>query len=140
MAPDIGPSLRARGMRLTPQRERVLEAVRKLGHATPDAVAESVAADGAGAMPLSTVYRNLEALERVGVVSHSHLEHRAPSYHLAAHSNHVHLVCLGCGRVLESSVSLADDFVNELHAAHGFTADVRHMAVHGWCSACGADA
>ncbi|HYO86800.1 MAG TPA: Fur family transcriptional regulator [Dermatophilaceae bacterium] len=134
---DVGASLRARGMRMTAQRERVLSAVRRLGHATPDAVAEATAADGGAGLPLSTVYRNLEALENIGVVSHTHLDHRAPTYHLSVHANHLHLVCLGCGTVTESGTDLADDFVAEVLAQHGFTADVRHMAIHGWCMTCG---
>lgn len=123
-------------MRLTPQRERVLEALRLLGHATPDAVADAVGADGGGPMPLSTVYRNLETLENIGVVSHTHLDHRSPTYHLAAHANHLHLVCLGCGTLVEASTDLAGDFVRALESRHAFTPDVRHMAIHGWCATC----
>ena len=93
---DIVASLRARGMRMTPQRRRVIAAVEKLGHATPDALAATVAHDGGAALPLSTIYRNLEALEELGVVTHTHLDHRAPTYHLAEHADHLHLVCLGC--------------------------------------------
>lgn len=136
---DIASSLRARGMRMTAQRERVLELIRRLGHATPDAVAEAAETDGGTPLPLSTVYRNLEALEQIGAVSHTHLDQRAPSYHLATHANHLHLVCIGCGRLTESETELADEFVAALLAQHGFSADVRHLAVHGWCLTCSAD-
>lgn len=139
VAPDVdavAETLRARGMRMTPQRERVLAAVGALGHATPDAVAEAIDADGGPPLSLSTVYRNLEALERVGAVSHTHLEHRAPSYHLATHANHLHLVCLSCGAVREAPVHVADAFAKTVVQDSGFVVDVRHMAVHGWCGAC----
>ena len=43
---DLGERLRARGKRLTSQRERVLAAVGRLGHATPDEIVDAVAADG----------------------------------------------------------------------------------------------
>lgn len=135
-ARDVAEDLRARGMRMTPQRERVLAAVGALGHATPDAVAEAIEADAGPPLSLSTVYRNLEALERIGAVSHTHLEHRAPSYHLATHANHLHLVCLGCGAVSEASVRVAHTFARTLMDESGFVVDVRHMAVHGWCGAC----
>lgn len=133
---SVAETLRARGMRMTPQRERVLAAVGSLGHATPDAVAEAVDRDGGPPLSLSTVYRNLEALERVGAVSHTHLEHRAPSYHLATHANHLHLVCLGCGAVSELPVRLVDGFARAVMERADFVVDVRHMAVHGWCAAC----
>lgn len=132
----VGETLRARGMRMTPQRSRILEAIGRLGHVTPEALVEAVDADGGAPLSPSTVYRTLEALERVGVVSHSHLDHRAPTYHLSVHANHVHLVCLGCGAVLAVDVALADGFVAGVAERHGFVADVRHMAIHGWCAIC----
>ncbi len=138
-AHEVAATLRARGMRMTPQRERVLRALDRLGHATPDAVAATVDRDGGPALSLSTIYRNLEALERIGAVSHTHLEHRAPSYHLATHANHVHLVCLGCGSVGEADVAVADDFASAVSARSGFVVDVRHMALYGWCAGCDAD-
>ena len=76
---DLGESLRAKGMRLTPQRERIIKAVDALGHATPDGLAAAVDHDGGPALPLSTIYRNLEALEQAGLVSHTHLDHRSPT-------------------------------------------------------------
>ena len=127
-------------MRLTPQRERIIEAVRALGHATPDGLAAAVGQDGGPPLSLSTIYRNLEALEQVGVVSHTHLDHRSPTYHLADHAEHLHLVCLSCGTVIESPVAVADPFVGNLLARHGFVADVKHMAIQGWCDSCSAPA
>jgi len=56
--------LRDKGLRLTPQRELVLAAVRALEHATPEEVAEKVKLTHPG-INLSTVYRNLETLENV---------------------------------------------------------------------------
>ena len=135
---DLGETLRAKGMRLTPQRERIIAAVRALGHATPDGLAAAVGGDGGSALSLSTIYRNLEVLEQVGVVSHTHLDHRSPTYHLADHADHVHLVCLSCGAVIESAVAVADPFVRNLLTRYGFVADVRHMAIHGWCEECSA--
>ena len=66
---DLAEVLRARGMRLTPQRRRIVAALTELEHGTPDAVVARVAADGGPALPPSTIYRALEALEDLGVVS-----------------------------------------------------------------------
>jgi Fur family ferric uptake transcriptional regulator len=136
VAPDIAEQLRAQGRRMTPQRQRVLEAVSGLAHATPDEVVTAVAADGGVPLSPSTVYRALEALESLGAVGHTHLDHRAPTYHLADHADHVHLVCRGCGRVDQCDRDAAADFEGNVLRATGFVADVTHMAVHGWCSAC----
>ena len=133
---DLGERLRARGKRLTSQRERVLAAVGRLGHATPDEVGEAVSADGAGPVPVSTVYRALEALQELGLVGHTHVDHRAPSYHLAEHATHLHVVCRGCGWVGEAPLSVADELVARLDESLGFASDVSHAAVHGLCRGC----
>lgn len=121
---------------MTPQRQRVLDAVTSLGHATPDEVVARVCADGAARLAPSTVYRALDALESLGVVGHTHLDHRAPSYHLADHADHIHLVCRSCGRVDQCPKELAEGFAGNVLAGNGFVADVTHMAIHGRCSAC----
>jgi Fur family transcriptional regulator, ferric uptake regulator len=88
--------LRARGYRLTPQRQLVLEAVATLGHATPDEIATTVRETARG-VNISTVYRTLELLEDLGLVTHTHLGHGPPTYHAATDDDHVHLVCRVCG-------------------------------------------
>ena len=133
---DLGAALRARGMRLTPQRRRIVDALTSLEHGTPDAVAATVAEDGGAALPLSTIYRGLDALEELGIVSHTHLDHRAPTYHLADHATHIHLVCLGCGTVSEAPIATAAEFAGNVRDATGFDPDVTHMAIHGWCASC----
>ena len=133
---DVGERLRAQGRRMTPQRQRVLDAVAVLGHATPDDVVARVVADGGPALAPSTVYRALEALESLEVVGHTHLDHRAPSYHLADHADHIHLVCRTCGRVEQCPKQAAEGFIGNVLALNGFVADVTHMAVHGQCTAC----
>ncbi|HMM96576.1 Fur family transcriptional regulator [Phycicoccus sp.] len=136
---DLGERLRARGKRLTTQRERVLAAVGRLGHGTPDEIAESVASDGAGALPVSTVYRSLDALQELGLVGHTHVDHRTPSYHVAEHATHLHLVCRGCGWVGEMPLDAADELVARVDDQLGFAADVSHAAVHGLCRTCRED-
>ncbi len=132
---DLGPRLRARGKRLTSQRERVLDAVRRLGHATPEAIAEAVA-DGGTPLPASTVYRSLDALQELGLVGHTHVDHRTPSYHLVEHATHVHVVCRGCGWMGEVPLAAADGLVARIEDELGFAADVAHAAVHGLCRTC----
>lgn len=132
---DIADSLRARGMRMTPQRRRILDAVRRLGHSTPDGIAAALEAEGE-AVPPSTIYRTLEALEGVGIVTHTHLGHGSPTWHLAEHADHVHLVCQTCGSVTEADVGIAAGLAGNLSERHGFVVDVRHMAIHGWCERC----
>ena len=133
---DVVEVLRSKGMRVTAPRLRIITALTTLGHATPDAIVAEVAADGGPALPQSTVYRSLDALEDSGVVSHTHLDHRAPTYHLAGHADHVHLVCLGCREISQIPSAATQSLADWLLAERGFRADITHMAIHGWCTDC----
>ena len=127
--------LRARGYRLTPQRQLVLEAVRTLGHATPEDIATEVRKTASG-VNITTVYRTLELLEELGLATHTHLGHGAPTYHAAGDDTHIHLVCRNCGVVSEESPAFVDDLVRSLEERRGFAVDVTHFAVFGQCASC----
>ena len=96
---DWRTQLRERGYRLTPQRELILAAVERLGHATPDEVLAEVR-EQSSAVNVSTVYRTLEVLEELGLVRHAHLSDRSPTYHSVTDHEHFHLVCRNCQRVI----------------------------------------
>ncbi|MFP5220111.1 MAG: Fur family transcriptional regulator [Actinomycetes bacterium] len=128
--------LRSRGYRLTPQRQLVLEAVARLGHATPEDIATAVRETASG-VNISTVYRTLELLEELGLVQHTHLGHGAPTYSVATDDDHVHLVCRQCGEVQEADVALLGEAARRLADEHGFALDVGHVALFGRCSGCG---
>lgn len=127
--------LRERSYRVTPQRQLVLQAVRRLGHGTPDEILAEVQRTATG-VNLSTVYRNLEVLADVGLVTHAHIGHGAPTYHAIDDDPHLHLVCDACGDVLSAPAAEAAAFAAHLERAYGFRADVTHAAVHGRCRSC----
>ena len=127
--------LRARGYRVTPQRQLVLEAVTELEHGTPEEICATVQQTARG-VNISTIYRTLELLEQLGMVTHTHLGHGAPTYHLAQDADHVHLVCRGCGKITEISPEVARPLVAALDADQGFETDVGHLTVFGRCADC----
>jgi Fur family ferric uptake transcriptional regulator len=129
--------IRNLGLRLTPQRELVLKAVRELGHATPEDVAEKVREIHPG-INLSTVYRNLETLENVGLVTHAHLGHGGATYHAREELTHLHLVCSVCGSIGDAPIDSAASFVQSLLDDYGFHTDVTHFAITGTCESCSA--
>lgn len=133
----LAERLRRSGLRLTPQRELILGAVEELGHATPDEVLAHVR-ERARSVNASTVYRTLEVLEELGLVRHAHLSDRAPTYHSTSGPVHLHAICRECGAVRSLDPTAADSIVEAL-AADGFTVDVGHLSVFGWCEGCGAD-
>jgi Fur family transcriptional regulator, ferric uptake regulator len=131
--------LRARGYRVTPQRQLVLEAVAQLDHATPEEIGNQVQQTARG-VNISTIYRTLELLEQIGMVTHTHLGHGAPIYHLASHADHVHLVCRECDRVTETGPDTIRPLITVLDERYGFETDVGHLTVFGRCADCRAAA
>ena len=132
---DLRDRLRDSGYRLTPQRELILAAVEKLGHATPDEVLAEVHQQSS-AVNASTVYRTLEVLEGLGLVRHAHLSDRAPTYHSVTDHEHFHLVCRNCGRVVSVAPDMLQPLTDRLRAEHNFTLDVGHLTVFGTCVEC----
>jgi Fur family ferric uptake transcriptional regulator len=132
MTDDWRARLREKGYRLTPQRELILQAVERLGHATPDEVLAEVRTHST-AVNASTVYRTLEVLEELGLIRHAHISDRAPTYHSTSEHEHFHLVCRNCHQVISVDPDVLTPVAERLEADHGFTIDVGHLTVFGIC-------
>lgn len=127
--------LRQFGYRITPQRQLVLDAINKLGHATPEELCAQVQLTAPG-VNLSTIYRTIEVLEEVGLVTHTHIGHGAPTYHSVEDDAHIHLVCDTCGSVESVDADEAESFVQSLREKVGFETDISHVSVRGQCAKC----
>lgn len=123
--------LREHGYRLTAQRREVWEAVERLRHATP----EQIAAELPG-VDTSTIYRALEVLIEVGLISHTHIGHGPPVYHAVDTVPHLHLVCQRCGAQITASVTLTQSLQASLTDEYGFVADLDYLSLPGLCRAC----
>ncbi|MDQ4032851.1 MAG: transcriptional repressor [Actinomycetota bacterium] len=127
-------TLHERGMRMTPQRQLVLDAVRDLEHATPERICEHVQ-HRAPAVNITTIYRTLDLLEGLNLVRHTHLGHGAPSYSTQPHE-HVHLVCHRCGEITEIPTEELTELAERLRQRFGFVLDPSHLALSGRCADC----
>lgn len=128
-------ALRREGVRITTARRLVLSA---LVHGKPHPTVEELLGTVREMAPdvhASTVYRNLEELERLGVVVHTHLGHGPSTYHLAADA-HGHLVCETCGRAFEAPSDLFGQLARGVKRRLGFTLHPYHFAVLGHCADC----
>jgi Fur family transcriptional regulator, ferric uptake regulator len=127
--------LRGQGLRMTPQRRAIVaEIMATDGHISPTDVARRVRERVPGVNP-STVYRTLDLLEEIGVLSHAHLD-AGPEYHRTAEGDHVHLVCSRCGHQESFSAAEAESFRDLIVQSHGFQPDLTHFAISGLCRAC----
>ncbi|KAA2260174.1 transcriptional repressor [Solihabitans fulvus] len=121
-------------MRMTPQRQLVLDAVRELEHSTPEQICQRVQ-QTAPTVNITTIYRTLDLLERLSLVRHTHLGHGAPTYSVSDHE-HVHLACHRCGRIDEVPCEVLGDLGGTLRAEFGFQLDASHLALSGTCRDC----
>jgi Fur family ferric uptake transcriptional regulator len=104
------------------------------GYIIPTTVIDRVQARVPGVSP-STVYRTLERLEQVGVLTHVHLE-QGTGYHRLEEVQHAHLTCSRCGTDLELPRSSLRFLERRIERDHGFRPDFTHHAIAGVCAAC----
>ena len=117
------------------RRALVVEIMNSEGHIAPTDLVDRVRAKVPN-VNASTVYRTLELLEEVGVLSHAHVEGGA-EYHHALEHDHVHLVCSNCGTELAVPVEDLSTARAEFRRATGFAPDFTHFAIWGLCEDCG---
>jgi Fe2+ or Zn2+ uptake regulation protein len=128
--------MRQNGGRVTSSRRILLRILfAAAGHRTAEELAAEVQAE-APDIHLSTIYRNLDELERLGVVVHSHFGHGPATYHLAT-SIHGHFVCEECGKLIEVPDSVFSGVAREAANRFGFTINPHHFAMLGRCADCG---
>jgi len=137
-APDAetaGEAVRAQGLRLSAARRLVLEA---LYTAERPVTAEEIAAGLGGRLPrsdLASVYRNLDTLEQVGLVSHVHLGH-GPGRYAPVGFRQDYLVCESCDTVTAVSGDRLDAAREAIRVATGFEPRFDHFPISGLCAGC----
>jgi len=126
-------SLRAAGLRATPQRQFVLEALEDLQHATPTEIATAIQ-QHAPSINHSTIYRTLDHLEEAGIVSRAILLGTVPHYFL--HGRGLHLVCTSCSFIECVPATAMKASAATVRQQHGFAVDLADVVLRGACALC----
>lgn len=129
-------ALRERGLRVTAARRLILEGLFAADEPTS---AERLAGGVEGRLPpsdLASTYRNLETLERAGVVRHLHLGHGPGLYALAGGPRREFAFCERCGEVRQLEGGELDEVRAGIRAAIGYEARFAHFGLVGLCRAC----
>lgn len=128
--------LHSRGLRWTPQRRTLVDVLSRTGgHVTGAELVDRCRAIDPTTAP-STIYRTLDVLEELGLVSHSHGPDGREEYHVLPSSEHGHLHCSVCRRAWEIEPSEASSLVRGLADRRGFRVDLSHLSIVGVCAAC----
>ena len=132
----ITSKLTERGYRLTPQRMMILSAIENShDHISADEIYTQVVAKYPY-VNISTVYRTLELLKELGLVTETNLGEGRVRYHPADKGHHHHLVCQECGAIIDLDESVLASLKSALLREHKFSADLRHLAIFGRCVNC----
>jgi len=133
---EVGEALRELGYRLTPQRQLILNALQQ----SDDHIsAEDIHAQVCAKYPqvnISTVYRTLELLKNLSLVTETDLGSGRFRYHPAAKGHHHHLICERCGATINVDESLLLPLKRTLLMEYGFKANISHLAIFGRCANC----
>lgn len=133
---DMVDELSRQGYRLTPQRMMILSAIENSdNHISAEEIYAQVVAKYPN-VNISTVYRTLELLKRLGLVTETDLGEGRVRYHPREKGHHHHLVCQECGAIIELDESLLAPLKSALLREYKFNADLRHLAIMGRCVNC----
>ncbi len=133
---DAFAALRAQGLRLSSARRALLVAlVESDAPLTAEEVAERAAGD-VGRADIASTYRNLDVLEREGLVHHVHVGHGPGRYRYAGGEPVDFLACEACGDVLALPPAALDDVRGALRERFAFDARFSHFPITGRCARC----
>jgi len=124
------------GYRMTPQRLMIIAAVENAADHTS---AEEIFGQVVQKYPnvnISTVYRTLDLLEELGMVTKTDLGGGCVRYHPLEKGHHHHLVCRDCGAIIDLDESVLEGLKQSLLKDYGFIADLQHLGIRGRCVNC----
>jgi len=133
---DTHGLLNVPGLRVTSQRALILEIIR---HGKEHLDADEVYRRARQKQPrlsLSTVYRTLQTLKKLGLIEEVHFDETHHHYEMKPPTEHHHLVCLGCGRVVEFQYPLARLVKRNVAEAKNFEITGSEVRMTGYCPTC----
>ena len=134
-APDFATHLHAQGYRLTPQRQLILEAVRRAdAHVTPEQVYDRVHRRNP-TISRATIYRTLDFLCEVRLI-HAMYWGGQMYYEIVGDEPHHHLICRDCGAIEQLDHTLLEELISAVEKQHRFDIDMDHIALFGLCQEC----
>ncbi len=136
---QIVARLRRGGYRVTPQRRTIIRTIlASPDHLTPTEIYRRVGRRHPG-IGLVTVYRTLELLASHDLVCELHTGGACPSYTIAGSRHHHHLICTGCGKVVDFTGHNLEQLEERLARQSGFRIEEHRLEFLGRCPGCRVD-
>ena len=135
----IKDSLKQRGVRLTRQRQILLDLIDQSGqHLNAERLYE-MAREKDPKLNRVTVYRTLKLLKAGGLVDELDLMHHDGDQHYyetRMKQEHAHVICLRCGKIEEFFGDLLKKMRDQIESHFGFDIVLARTEVGGYCSHC----
>ena len=129
-------TLKRSGKRVTTQRALILDIIQKgKGHLDADEIYRRARAIQPR-ISLSTVYRTLKAFKEPGLIEELHFDDSHHHYEIKSARKHHHLVCLGCGKVIEFQYSLALHLKRSVPEVKDLEIVDAELRLTGYCPQC----
>jgi Fur family ferric uptake transcriptional regulator len=124
------------GRPVTTQRSLLLNIIRKANkHLDADELYR-LAKEKESRISLATIYRNLKLFKELGLIAESSLGDTHSHYEIKGKADHYHLICLGCGRVVEFDSPLIRKATADVQKEQGFDITSVQLKMEGYCSEC----
>ena len=128
--------MRATGMRVTNQRSLIMEIIRQgKGHLDADEIYRR-AREKETRLSLSTVYRTLQRFKKIGLVEELHFNEDHHHYEIKPTTEHHHMLCLGCGKVIEFQQPLSHYVTKNVAEDKDFDIVETEVRMTGYCAKC----
>ena len=126
-----------KGLKLTKERIAVLKEVfSSHTHFEPENLYLRIKASGSKASRAS-VYRTLSLLVESGLVEKVTRTEKSNVYeHTFGHSHHDHMICDGCGSIIEFYSEKLENLQKEICVGNGFDGRSHTLEIHGYCTEC----
>jgi len=121
-------------LKLTQQRETILEAFLKVDHITAEDLHQEIAKKKSHHLGLATIYRTLNLLCEVGIAQQRHFTDNKTIFDNVLHKkHHDHLICNKCDKIIEFECPDIERLQEEMAAQHGFTLSNHRLELYGHC-------
>jgi len=133
---EILERLKQQGERLTVPRRLVIDILCEQGdHLTVQDIEHRLQQRNVH-LSEATVYRILQWLKNLGIVSQTDLGKSEFVYQVLDDRPHHHLVCLSCHTIIDIDDTLMTSLREQLSRQYGFEPRIDHMAIYGLCQNC----
>ena len=120
----------------TTQRRLILELLREAdGHMDAKELYRRASAKDKSISP-ATVYRSLNLFRELGLIDEIRLGNVRCCYEIKQSTDHQHLVCQGCGKVIEFESPLVKKLTDTIRKKYGFKATKIELYLEGYCQKC----